>query len=140
MQLEEAERCLNCAQCSECMECVSACEKKAIDHSMNEEKIELEVGAVILTPGFDEFDAEQKGEYGFNRYPNVLTSVQFERMLSAAGPSQWPCRAQGQWQRCQTDSLDSMCGFPRIKTRKRILLIYMLYGDNKTGNDCFRAS
>ena len=84
--IEESERCLNCAQCSECMECVSACEKKAVDHSMIEEKVDLEVGAVILTPGFDEFDAEEKGEYGFNRYPNVLTSVQFERMLSAAGP------------------------------------------------------
>ena len=86
--LEETERCLNCAQCSECMECVSACEKKAVDHSMNDRNVELEVGAVILTPGFDEFDAEKKGEYGFNRYPNVLTSVQFERMLSAAGPYQ----------------------------------------------------
>jgi heterodisulfide reductase subunit A-like polyferredoxin len=84
--IAEAERCLNCAQCSECMECVSACEKKAVDHTMSEQKVELEVGAIILTPGFDEFDAEQKGEYGFNRYPNVLTSVQFERMLSAAGP------------------------------------------------------
>ena len=84
--IEEAERCLNCAQCSECMECVSACEKKAVEHGMSEQKIELEVGAVILTPGFDEYNAEQKGEYGFNRYPNVLTSVQFERMLSAAGP------------------------------------------------------
>jgi heterodisulfide reductase subunit A-like polyferredoxin len=84
--IAEAERCLNCAQCSECMECVSACEKKAVDHEMKEQKVELEVGAVILTPGFDEYDAEQKGEYGYNRYTNVLTSVQFERMLSAAGP------------------------------------------------------
>ena len=82
----EAERCLNCAQCSECMECVSACEKKAIDHNMKEQTIELEVGAVILTPGIEEYNAELKGEYGFNRYSNVLTSVQFERMLSAAGP------------------------------------------------------
>jgi len=84
--IAEAERCLNCAQCSECMECVSACEKKAVDHNMKEQIIELEVGAVILTPGIDEFKAEQKGEFGFNRYKNVLTSVQFERMLSAAGP------------------------------------------------------
>ncbi|MGD0337756.1 MAG: FAD-dependent oxidoreductase [Bacteroidota bacterium] len=84
--IAEAERCLNCAQCSECMECVSACEKKAVDHSMKEQNVELEVGSVILTTGFDEFDAERIGEYGFNRYPNVLTSVQFERMLSAAGP------------------------------------------------------
>ncbi len=84
--LAEAERCLNCAQCSECMECVEACEKKAVAHNMKEQILELEVGSVILTPGIDEFNAEMKGEYGFNRYKNVLTSVQFERMLSAAGP------------------------------------------------------
>ncbi len=82
----EAERCLNCAQCSECMECETACEKKAIDHAMHEQMVELEVGAVVLTPGIEEFTAEIKGEYGFKRYTNVLTSVQFERMLSAAGP------------------------------------------------------
>jgi len=85
--IAEAERCLNCAQCSECMECVSACDKKAIDHNMKEQIIELEVGSVILTPGIEEFDAESNGEYGYNRYKNVLTSVQFERMLSAAGPT-----------------------------------------------------
>jgi len=84
--IAEAERCLNCAQCSECMECVTACEKKAIDHNMKEQIIELEVGAIVLTPGIEEFNPEAKGEYGFNRYSNVITSVQFERMLSAAGP------------------------------------------------------
>ncbi len=84
--IAEAERCLNCAQCSECMECVAACEKKAINHTMTDEMIELEVGAVVLTPGIEEFTAGVKGEYGFNLYKNVLSSVQFERMLSAAGP------------------------------------------------------
>ena len=82
----EAERCLNCSLCSECMECVAACDKNAVDHAMAEEIITLDVGSVILTPGFEEFDAKRKGEYGFDRYRNVLTSVQFERMLSAAGP------------------------------------------------------
>ena len=82
----EAERCLNCAQCSECGECVDACEKKAVAHNQKAETVVLEVGSVILTPGIEEFDAEAKGEFGFNRYNNVLTSVQFERMLSAAGP------------------------------------------------------
>jgi heterodisulfide reductase subunit A-like polyferredoxin len=82
----EAERCLNCALCSECMECVTVCDKKAVDHAMAEETVTLDVGSVILTPGFEEYDAKQKGEYGFNRYRNILTSVQFERMLSAAGP------------------------------------------------------
>jgi heterodisulfide reductase subunit A-like polyferredoxin len=82
----ECERCLNCAQCSECLECVTACEQNAIDHSMTERRTEIEVGSVILAPGFEEFQAKVKGEYGFDRYPNVITSVQFERMLSASGP------------------------------------------------------
>jgi len=68
------------------MECVAACDKKAVVHGMVEEIITLDIGSVILTPGFEEYDAKLKGEYGFNRYQNVLTSVQFERMLSAAGP------------------------------------------------------
>jgi heterodisulfide reductase subunit A-like polyferredoxin len=86
--LAETARCLNCALCSECGACVEACEKNAIDHEMAEEIIEIDVGSVILAPGFDEFRAEIKAEYGFDRYQNVITSVQFERMLSAAGPFQ----------------------------------------------------
>ncbi len=84
--LAETERCLNCALCSECLQCVGACDQSAVDHCMKDRTIELEVGSVILTPGFTEFAAEKKGEFGFGRYPNVLTSVQFERMLSASGP------------------------------------------------------
>ncbi len=84
--LAEAERCLNCALCSECNECVAACDKKAVRHEMKEELEEIEAGSVILTPGFKEFDAAEKGEFGYGRYKNVVTSVQFERMLSAAGP------------------------------------------------------
>jgi heterodisulfide reductase subunit A-like polyferredoxin len=84
--LAEAERCLNCGLCSECKECVEACKQNAIDHLMGERTVELEVGSVVLTTGFEEFDARRKGEFGWGRYPNVVTSVQFERMLSAAGP------------------------------------------------------
>ena len=84
--LAETERCLNCGLCSECGECVATCKQNAIDHFMGERTVELEVGAVVLTPGFEEFDASHKGEFGHGRYPNVLTSVEFERMLSAAGP------------------------------------------------------
>ncbi len=45
------------------------------------------MGAVVLTPGFEAFDATQRGEFGFGFAPNVLTNVQFERLLSAAGPT-----------------------------------------------------
>ncbi len=84
----EAERCLSCGICSECYQCVIACQAKAINHSMKEETLELEVGAVVLAPGFEPFDATLKPEYGYGRMPNVVTSMQFERILSASGPFQ----------------------------------------------------
>ena len=84
--IAEAERCLACGVCCECMECVKACLPKAIDHDMQDTEREIEVGAVILAPGYEEFDAKLRGEFGFGRYPNVVTNVQFERMLSASGP------------------------------------------------------
>jgi heterodisulfide reductase subunit A-like polyferredoxin len=82
----EAERCLQCGICSECLACTRACKAGAVDHEMVEEIRELEVGAVILTPGVDPYDARLKEEFGYRRYPNVLTSIEFERMLSASGP------------------------------------------------------
>ena len=84
--MAEAARCLACGICCECMECVKACQPKAIDHDMQDEVRELEVGAVILSPGYEEFDARLRGEFGFGRYPNVVTNIQFERILSASGP------------------------------------------------------
>jgi heterodisulfide reductase subunit A-like polyferredoxin len=86
--LREAQRCLNCGLCSECLQCVSACKAEAIDHGMEEEVFDIEVGSVILSPGFDEFDAMGLASYGYGRYPNVITSIQFERTLSASGPYQ----------------------------------------------------
>ncbi len=85
--IAEAERCLNCGICSECLQCVAACKAGAIEHKMAPQTRQLEVGALILAPGFRPFDAAQKPEYGFGRYPNVITSLQFERLLSATGPT-----------------------------------------------------
>jgi len=115
--LAETERCLNCALCSECLQCVSACEQSAVDHCMKDRTVTLDIGAVILTPGFKEFDATKKGEFGFGRYPNVLTSVQFERMLSASGPfdgqvirpSDGKPAKRVAWIQC-VGSRDSRCG------------------------------
>ncbi len=83
---QEASRCLQCGRCAECGECVRACEAKAISHEMKEEVLELSVGSIILTPGFDEFDPRRKTEYGYGRFPNVVSSIEFERFLSASGP------------------------------------------------------
>lgn len=83
---EEAKRCLNCALCCECLECIKACEKDCIFHDMTEKTLDLEIGAVVMTPGVTTFDAGKIGEFGYGRYPNVITSIEFERMLSASGP------------------------------------------------------
>jgi heterodisulfide reductase subunit A-like polyferredoxin len=84
--IEEAKRCLQCGGCSECMECIKACEAKAIDHQEKDEQLTIEVGSIILSPGFDEFEPSLKSEYGYGRFPNVVSSIEFERFLSASGP------------------------------------------------------
>ncbi|RLC90847.1 MAG: heterodisulfide reductase [Chloroflexi bacterium] len=71
--------------CTHCGKCVAVCPTEAIDLEMSERRSQINVGAVILSPGFESFDARLKGEYGFGRYDNVLTSIQFERMLSLSG-------------------------------------------------------
>jgi heterodisulfide reductase subunit A-like polyferredoxin len=82
----EAARCINCGVCSECMECVAACQAEAVDHSQKPESVELEVGAVILAPGFKTFDPGRISTYQYLKFPNVVTSLEFERILSASGP------------------------------------------------------
>ena len=85
--IAEAKRCLNCGGCSECLECVEVCKLEAICHDMPaEELIELDVGAIVLAPGYNIFDAGKKLELGYGRFPNVVTAIEFERILSASGP------------------------------------------------------
>jgi len=86
--IEEAQRCLNCGGCVECLECVRTCKADAIVHDMKEEILELNVGSIVLAQGYDTFNPELKSQYGYGRYKNVLTSLEFERMLSASGPYQ----------------------------------------------------
>lgn len=83
---EEALRCLNCGGCCECKECVHACVANAINHRQQAEMVSLNAGAIIVSAGFEPFDAIRKAEYGYGRYANVVTSLEFERILSAAGP------------------------------------------------------
>ena len=73
--------------CTRCGACVTACPSEAIDLEMEQSESQVNVGAIILSPGFEPFDARIKGEYGFGYYDNVLTSLQFERMVSYSGSS-----------------------------------------------------
>lgn len=71
-----------------CRACEKFCEANAIDFEQEDKVVEVEVGAVIVATGYDTFETELKPEYGHGRFPNVVTSLEFERMLSASGPYQ----------------------------------------------------
>ena len=84
----EAVRCMSCGLCSECYQCVEACLAKAIDHTQVAVEKELTVGSVVLATGAKPFDPTPLSEiYLYKKNPNVLTSLEFERMLSSGGPT-----------------------------------------------------
>ncbi len=84
----EAKRCLNCGYCCECYQCVDACVAEAIIHDQRPLEKEIDVGSVILCPGASLYDLDNSEEfYKYNSHPNVLTSAEFERILSATGPT-----------------------------------------------------
>ncbi len=88
--LAEAERCLKCGICSECYQCVAACKAEAvtmISHAQKAETMELRTGSIILAPGFQPFDPSRFDTYHYTDHPNVMTSMEFERILSASGPT-----------------------------------------------------
>ncbi len=86
--LMEAQRCMKCGVCSECYQCVDACLAGAIDHSQHAEDLTLNVGSVVLCPGSETYDPSGLDEfYHYKTNPNVLTSLEFERILSASGPT-----------------------------------------------------
>ena len=86
--LEEVTRCLSCGICSECYQCVDVCLAGAIDHFQQVKYRDLDVGSVIMTSGSKPFDPSGLDDlYMYKRSPNVMTSLEFERILSAGGPT-----------------------------------------------------
>ena len=71
-----------------CGVCEKTCQAKAIDYKQEDKILELNVGAIILATGYDLFDAEKIPEYGYSRLPNVVNAMEFERLLSASGPTE----------------------------------------------------
>jgi len=76
----DREKCIGCGTCYE------VCKAKAVDYDQKDSETTLKVGSIVLAPGFECFDAKMKTEYGYGRFPNVVTSIEFERILSASGP------------------------------------------------------
>ena len=72
---------------SECQICVPTCKNKAIDFHQQPERLTLEAGSLILAPGYEAFDPEVQSQYGYPNLSNVVTSLEFERIISASGPN-----------------------------------------------------
>jgi len=82
----DRERCIYFAK-GKCRACEKLCEAKAIDFEQAEKIIEVDVGSVIVATGFESFDPSVMAQFGYGRYDNVFTGLQFERMSNASGPT-----------------------------------------------------
>jgi len=82
----DAARCMQLTR-GKCGNCAKVCQAGAIDYGQKEEMLELSVGAVILATGFDVYNMEALSSYGYGRIKNVITAMEFERLICASGPS-----------------------------------------------------
>ena len=77
---------INKDYCIGCGICQGVCKAKAVEYDRKDEELEIDVGAIILALGFDEYVPKAANLYGYGKYKNVVTSIEFERILSASGP------------------------------------------------------
>ena len=83
----EAARCLACGHCSECLSCYYKCGAGAIDHDMEPTIEEIDVGAIVLATGFQQYDARTMPQYQYGKLDNVYTALELERLSNAGGPT-----------------------------------------------------
>ncbi len=79
---------LNKDYCIECYKCIEACgARQAINFNQQPKKVELEVGTIIVSTGFEVYKPYEESQYGYSRFDNVITAMEFERLILAAGPT-----------------------------------------------------
>jgi heterodisulfide reductase subunit A len=83
----DAENCRQLGQGKKCGICAKVCEANAVDYEQQDQLVDLEVGAIVLATGYDIFDPSVIPEYGYDRIDNAVTALEFERLLSASGPT-----------------------------------------------------
>jgi len=101
--------------------CQEACERDAIDFDQKEEIVEIEIGTIVVATGFDLFDPLTKPKYGYESCDNVITGLEFERLVSASGPTEGHIEING-------------------KTPKKVVFIQCVGSRDKEGNEyCSRV-
>ncbi len=88
-----------------CRLCENVCKPNAIELSKNDEEIQIDVNTIIIATGFDVWDPSGSSEYGYRKYPNVYTAMEFERLLSVTGPT------NGQLKRRSDEKIPQKIGF-----------------------------
>jgi heterodisulfide reductase subunit A len=71
-----------------CGKCLEVCDKKCISYDVQDEVFDLEVGSIIVATGMEVYDPRENDEYGYTSFPNVITSMEFERLICAGGPTE----------------------------------------------------
>ncbi|MBI5248264.1 MAG: hydrogenase iron-sulfur subunit [Desulfomonile tiedjei] len=85
--LVDMDRCLNNSGIVACDRCFQACSHKCIDFAANDEVLDLDVGTIVVATGVDVYDPTALTELGYGKFPNVITTLEFERLINAGGPS-----------------------------------------------------
>lgn len=86
------ERCLDCSNCRECHQCVAACPSNAIDFSQKTKIENINVKSVVITTGYKLFPPKGKPNYGYEKYPNVIDSMQMDRLIAPTRPFNYVLR------------------------------------------------
>ena len=81
-----------------CGKCLDKCEKKCIDYDMQDKEVELKVGTIIVATGMDTYDPTELDEFGYTRFENVITSLEFERLINSGGPTEGHLIRPTDWQ------------------------------------------
>jgi heterodisulfide reductase subunit A len=86
----DANKCifLKTGKCGDNPLCIDACDANAIDHDQEDEIVELEIGTIVVATGFDPMDPTDRPEYGYEGAKRVITGLEFERLVSASGPTE----------------------------------------------------
>jgi len=118
-----------------CRICEAVCKNNAIDFTQKPQKMNIRVGAIILSPGFEPFDPKVMKEYRYGEFKNVVTSMDYERLLCSTGPYQGEILRASDKKTPPQYCLDPVCRFKAgNRGWQQLLFGSLLHIYTETGN------